>query len=144
MDGRIQQLAERLRERGGRMTPQRMAVLKVLASDDSHPTIDEVYQRVQAIAPMTSLATVYKTVALLKEMGEVLELNPSGDETHVDGFHPHPHPHLICIRCGRIADVAVDDLPQMLGHIAGEAAGWQVQERLDFWGVCPTCRANEQ
>jgi Fur family peroxide stress response transcriptional regulator len=143
MDGRIRQLAERVHQRGGRMTPQRMAILRVLANNANHPTIEEIYRQVQEVAPTTSLATVYKTVALLKEMGEVQEVSSLGDETRVDGFRPHPHPHLICIRCGRIVDVAVDDLPEMLSHIAGEASGWQVQERLDFWGLCPVCRENE-
>lgn len=141
MDGRIRQLAERVHQRGGRMTPQRLAILRVLADNANHPTIEEVYRQVQEVAPTTSLATVYKTVALLKEMGEVQEVSSLGDETHVDGFRAQPHPHLICTECGRIIDVALDELPTLLGRVAPDAEGWELQPRLDLWGVCPACRA---
>jgi len=50
-----------------------------------------------------SQATVYKTLALLKEMGQVLEINLR-DDSHYDGNRPQPHPHLICIRCNKIVD----------------------------------------
>ena len=53
--------------------------------------------------PTISLATIYKTLTLLKEEGEVLEIDLHNDSRY-DGNKPYPHPHLICTQCGKIAD----------------------------------------
>jgi Fur family peroxide stress response transcriptional regulator len=68
-EARLDELIVRLREQRHRLTPQRMAVLRILAVSEGHPSVEQIYQRVKADFPMTSLATVYKTVTLLKEMG---------------------------------------------------------------------------
>ena len=54
--------------------------------------------------PTTSLATVYKTVALIKELGEVLELAFGDGSNRYDGNKPYPHPHVVCIKCKTIID----------------------------------------
>jgi Fur family peroxide stress response transcriptional regulator len=90
---------------------------------------------------MTSLATVYKTVALLKEMGEVREIGFGGGGNRYDGYDPSPHPHLICIECGRIVDLdlpALDELPQLVAREMGYRI---IEHRFDFFGVCPQCQA---
>ena len=143
-EARLDELMTRLKARCYRMTPQRVAILRVLLSDESHPSIDDIYQRVKTDFPMMSLATVYKTVALLQEMGEVLEVTPAGDVAHYDGIRPYPHPHLICGVCGRIADVAVDDLAEWVQAAAIRAGGWELTTKVDFWGVCPECRATSE
>ena len=68
-EARLDELTTGLRERGNRLTPQRMTVLKVLTASEEHPSVEQIYERVKVDFPMTSLATIYKTVTLLKEMG---------------------------------------------------------------------------
>ena len=104
MEDRLQTLVQKIRQHGHRLTPQRMAILRILADSTGHPTVEQVYEQVRAQFPMTSLATVYKTVTLLKEEGEILELSFGGESSRYDGHNPQPHPHLICIRCGTILD----------------------------------------
>jgi Fur family peroxide stress response transcriptional regulator len=96
---RLNNLAVKLRSRGQRLTPQRLAVLKVLAGNKSHLSIEEIYEIVKADFPMTSLATIYKTINTLKEIGEVREMGFSDGSNRYDGYDPSPHPHLICIQC---------------------------------------------
>src|SRR5215212_5164854 len=105
---RVAALRERLAEAGHRITPQRLYILEALVSDASHPTAEEIYARVRPSCPTTSLATVYKTLEMLKELGEVLELEFSDGSNHYDGLHPAAHPHVLCQRYGRIEDVEVD------------------------------------
>ena len=69
---RVEEMLFKLKSRDFRITPQRLAVLKILAGSDRHPSVDDIYQEVKAEFPTTSLATVYKTVSLLKELNEVL------------------------------------------------------------------------
>jgi len=137
---RLQDLVNSVRDQGYRLTPQRMAVLSILAESHAHPSAQDIYQQVRVDFPMTSLATVYKTITLLKEMGQVLELGFSDDSSRYDGRQPTPHPHLICVRCKKIVDWEPDILMDLAGQVA-ETSGYRIiGHRLDLLGVCPDCQ----
>ena len=140
---RLNELISKLRERGFRLTPQRMAVLKILAESEQHPSVEQIYDRMKPDFPMTSLATVYKTVALLKEMGAVLELGFSDDSNRYDGSRPYPHPHLICIKCREIVDIELGILSKLPLEVAQRTGYRIVNHRVDFLGICPDCQARE-
>jgi len=140
---RLDEMITKLKERDHRLTPQRMAVLKILAANEGHPSVEQIYERVKADFPMTSLATIYKTVTLLKEMGEILELGFSNDGNRYDGIRPYPHPHLICTECKNIVDPDVATLSELRQEVA-QSTGYQiVSHRLDFFGICPQCQEKE-
>ena len=137
---RLDQIVARLRERDCRITPQRVAILKVFLSSEQHPSVEQVYAQVKANFPTTSLATVYKTVHLLKEIGEILEIGFTDGGNRYDGNKPYPHPHLICTVCRTIVDPEVALLPRLAEEVA-EATGYRiVSHQLDFFGVCPGCQ----
>ena len=137
---RLNEMIANLKDQGHRLTPQRMAVLKILATSRDHPSAERIYERVKADFPMTSLATVYKTVTLLKELGEVLELGFSDDSNRYDGYRPEPHPHLICVRCRNIVDPDVNTLDRLAQEVT-QTTGYQIMShRLDFFGICPRCQ----
>jgi len=137
---RFEELVAKLREREYRLTPQRIALLRLLAASDGHPSASQLYEQIKDQFPTTSLATVYKTLNVLKEIGEVLELGFSGDDNRYDGNRPYPHPHLICIRCQKILDPEVS-LAQSLIQEVAQSSGYQiVGHRLDFYGLCPDCQ----
>jgi Fur family peroxide stress response transcriptional regulator len=120
-----------------------MAVLRVLVNDKEHLSVEQIYERVKADFPMTSLATIYKTVAVLKEMGEVLELGFGDGCNRYDGSKPFAHPHLVCIQCQRISDVEVDRLDELPQDVAQKTGYRIVNHRFDFFGVCPACQEND-
>jgi len=140
---RLEEIVSRLRTQGYRLTPQRMAVLRVLIGNQEHLSIDQIYERVKVDFPMTSLATVYKTLAVLKEMGEVLELGFGSDSNRYDS-NLHPHAHLTCVKCKKIIDVDIDIgriVPEELTQEIARRTGYQmVSCRLDFFGICPQCQ----
>ena len=140
---RLDEMVARLREREHRLTPQRMAVLKILAASEGHPSVEQVYERVKVDFPMTSLATIYKTVTLLKEMGQVLELGFSDGSNRYDGNKPRPHPHLICTRCRNIVDPEVATLSELDQEVARSTGYRILSHRLDFFGICPQCQEDE-
>ena len=140
---RLDEMIARLREREYRLTPQRMAVLKILAASEGHPSVEQVYERVKVDFPMTSLATIYKTVTLLKEMGQVLELGFSDGSNRYDGNKPRPHPHLICTRCRNIVDPEVATLSELDQEVARSTGYRILSHRLDFFGICPQCQEDE-
>lgn len=137
---RLEGLVVKLREQGHRLTPQRMAVLRILVNDREHLSVEQIHERVRADFPMTSLATIYKTVAVLKEMGEVLELGFGDGSNRYDGRKPYAHPHLVCIQCERIVDVDVDVLDELPQDVARRTGYQIVSHRFDFFGVCPSCQ----
>jgi len=131
---------KKLRERRCRMTPQRVALLRLLASSEGHPSAAQLYDQLRAQFPTTSLATVYKTLSLLDEMGEVLELGFGNDGSRYDGNRPYPHAHLICIRCRKIMD-GESGLAESLIQEVTQGSGFRVLgHRLDFYGLCPDCQ----
>lgn len=137
---RFQQLAARLKASDCRLTPQRIALLRLIASSEGHPSAARLYEQIRAQFPTTSPATVYKTLNLLKELGEVLELGFSHDDNRYDGNRPYPHPHLICVRCRKIIDPQVSLVNDLTQEVA-ELTGFEViSHRLDFYGICPECR----
>ena len=137
---RFEELTSKLRERGCRITPQRVALLRLLASSAGHPTAAQLYDRIKAQFPTTSLATVYKTLGLLGGMGQVLELSLGENGCHYDGNKPYPHPHLLCLRCRKIVD-AEGKLTQSLVQDVAQQTGFQITgHRLDFFGLCPDCQ----
>ncbi|MGQ9684649.1 MAG: Fur family transcriptional regulator [Anaerolineae bacterium] len=141
LEARLDRLSRRLRAAGGRVTSERLAILRVLAADESHPSADTIYRRVVAELPSISLATVYKTLATLQRMGEVLELTAVRGESRYDGLRPEPHPHLICARCSNVANLALEDVEALLRLAALPARQWTLTARVDFWGYCPQCCA---
>ena len=141
---RFEELIAKFRQRNYRLTPQRVALLRLLAASEGHPSATRLYEQIKEQFPTTSPATVYKTLTTLKDMGEVLELGFSDDDNRYDGNKPYPHPHLVCIRCRRIVDPAVS-LVQSLEQEVTELSGYQiVGHRLDFYGICPDCQRSTQ
>ena len=100
---RYNSLLAKLNQRGCRITSHRLALIHLLAVSEGHPNAATLYEQLRMQFPTVSLATIYKTLALLKEEGEVLEIDLHS-ESHYDGNKPYPHPHLICSRCSRILD----------------------------------------
>jgi len=130
----------KLRERDFRITPQRLAILKILAASRRHPSVDEIYQEVRAEFPTTSLATVYKTIALLKELNEVLELGFPDGSNRYDGSNPSPHPHAICVRCKKVMDPELVNIDALSEEMSRKTGYKIYHHRLDFFGLCPECQ----
>jgi Fur family peroxide stress response transcriptional regulator len=137
---RLDEMLSKLKGHYFRITPQRLAVLKVLAASDAHPSVERIYDTVRAQFPTTSIATIYKTVALLRQENEVLEISFPDGSNRYDGNKPYPHPHLICTRCKKIIDPDLSSLDDLAKEITKET-GFQIStHRLDFFGLCRECQ----
>ena len=137
---RVDKILHSLKQAGHRLTPQRLAILKAFADSHSHPSVEMVYEAVKPHFPTTSLATVYKTVVLLKELGEVMEIGFGEGGNRYDVRAPESHPHLVCTRCRRILDADLDGLDHLADTLA-QSTGFRIlSHRMDFYGICPECR----
>ena len=137
---RLAAMVARLRERGHRISPQRLEILRALAESPDHPSAESLHRRLLHRFPDMSLATVYKTIAALKQCGEILELQFSGRDNRYDARRPTPHPHCICLECGTVVDPPAPDIEPFLASVIA-ASGFAISShRLDFYGLCPACR----
>ncbi len=137
---RMAQMLSKLKGRDFRITPQRIAVLTIMAGSEKHPSVDVIYKEVKAQFPTTSLATVYKTVSLLKELNEVLELGFPDGSNRYDGNKPYPHPHVICTKCKKIMDPELVHLGEISEEMSKKTGYKIFSHRLDFFGLCPECQ----
>jgi Fur family peroxide stress response transcriptional regulator len=136
---RFNELIAALKQRDFRLTPQRVELVRLIASSEGHPSAAQLYARIKRQFPTTSQATVYKTLALLKEIGQVLEIDLRGD-SHYDGSRLEPHPHLVCIQCGRIIDGEADFDSSAIRKLE-QASGYKIlRSQVLFYGLCPDCR----
>lgn len=137
---RYQTLLATLRERGSRLTSHRLALIRLLATSEGHPNAMQLYESLRLQFPTISLATIYKTLALLKDEGEILEIDLHND-SHYDGNKPYPHPHLICTHCSRIFDGDKVATIQKLNQEIEKKYNFQIsRHQLVFYGVCQECR----
>jgi Fur family peroxide stress response transcriptional regulator len=137
---RIDQMLSKLKDHDFRITPQRLAVLKVLVASEGHPSVEQIYEQVKRRFPTTSLATIYKTVTLLKELNEVLELGFPEGSNRYDGRRPYPHPHLICTKCKKIIDPDLSSLEDLAKEVTKETGFQITTHRVDFFGLCRECQ----
>jgi Fur family transcriptional regulator, peroxide stress response regulator len=140
---RIEIIIRKLRDNCYKITPQRMAIVDILARSEGHPSVEDIHDQIKKDFPTMSLATVYRNIVLLKSFGEVLELGFPDGSNRYDGNKPDPHPHVICIRCKKIVDPDLDSLDEMTKEVAVETDFTILHHRLDFFGICSSCLAKK-
>jgi Fur family peroxide stress response transcriptional regulator len=135
----------RCRGRGVKLTPQRLAIFEYLARHPGHPTAEEVYRDVLERYPTLSFATVYNTLELLAEMGEVRMVIVDELRRRYD-MNTEPHRHAVCRQCRRIVDVREDEigggdlLRRALEQVDLSARGFSVEgTSVEFAGLCSEC-----
>ena len=127
-------LAERLRERGLRMTVPRVAIARVLDEAGDHPDLHEVHRRALAIDPRISIATVYRTMKLFEGLGLVerhaFRGGPSRFERALAAGH---HDHLIDTTTGRVIEFRSEEIERLQADIAGRLGYRLVGHRLELY-----------
>lgn len=136
---RFDAIVHKLRDKQHKLTPQRLAIVKILAQSKGHPNIERIHEQLKKDYPTMSLATVYRNVMILKSLGEVLELGFPDGSNRYDGNKPYPHPHVICSVCKKIIDPKLDTLKDMTEEVAKETGFKILTHRLDFFGICSDC-----
>ncbi len=132
-------LSAALRERGQRVTPQRLTIARVVREMNTHVTAEQVLQAVSEQLPGVSLPTVYATLDLLEELGSLRRVTVQGGAVLYDPEMGRHH-HAVCTSCGAIADIEAP-VEQDAAIAAARRAGF-APERADtvVRGLCADCR----
>ncbi|NDY71290.1 transcriptional repressor [Desulfobacter hydrogenophilus] len=136
---RFEIIIQKLRDNGHKITPQRIAIVKIIAKSIGHPSVEDIYDQIKIDFPTMSLATVYRNLVLIKSFGEVLELGFPDGSNRYDGNKPYPHPHVICLKCKKIVDPNLDSLDNLTKEVTKKTNFKILNHRLDFFGICSNC-----
>jgi Fe2+ or Zn2+ uptake regulation protein len=136
----VDQAQDLFRESGMRLTPQRRIILEVLDDSETHLDAEGVYHEAKARDPNISLATVYRTLAALTQLGLIQQrhLTPDGQR----GFYEiadRQHYHFTCLRCGRVVEFDTPLIFQIQEELADEMGVQVNQARLYLEGYCAVC-----
>ena len=131
-----------LREKGFKVTPQRLAIYNMLAGTKSHPNAEMIFNGLQLMYPTMSLATVYKTMEILREIGLVQILNAGEDSFRYDA-DTRNHPHVRCIACGQVEDVENIDSAGFVNQVSQGTKYNLTGQQFYFYGTCPDCQPKE-
>lgn len=135
-----QTVRSQLRERGLRWTPQRRAILEVLASAAGHVTAAELLERCRAVDPDVTPSTVYRTLDTLEELGLIVHSHGADGR---EEYHVEPdadHAHLVCQTCGSVWEVAGEELTGLTDALDRNRGFAVSVPHLTIAGVCADCR----
>lgn len=132
-------IASIFKEKKLKLTPQRLAVYNYLINTTSHPSADVIYTDIHIQYPTMSLATVYKALKTLVDVGLIQEINVGEGNFRYDG-NSLAHPHLQCLGCGKVddfKDLSLDNL----NSLAEEHTDYKViSNKVYFYGYCSDCQ----
>lgn len=128
-----------LRAQGYRLTPQRLAILKILRDSGEHHTPREIYQQAKEVLPGITEATVYRTLDFLTEHGLVLAAH-IGSGQLVYEIAENDHHHLICRACGETREIDHDLLGSLYQEFEARTGYCIDSLHQTFFGLCPKCR----
>ena len=135
---------EELRRLGVRVTPQRLFVLDALEHGGGHMTAEEIMQWAVQRYPALNLATVYRTLDLLIEVGLVAQMRLDSGVTTFELVGSSPHHHLICEHCGAIIELDNSVFEALNTQLLAQY-GFQARPRhLALFGLCRGCAAAQQ
>lgn len=143
-----------LKRCGCRVTGPREAILKILSETPGHPSAEEIFFKVKQLYPQVGLATVYRTLDLLVNMGLVDKLDFGEGKARFEltkgpGTKGHHH-HLVCIRCQKVIDYGEftekeQELLREIERHLSEKYDFQITGHLiQFYGICKECREKEK
>ncbi len=139
----IETLLTLLHQNDLKITPQRRLILELLVDDHSHPTVDQVYQRVIDVMPNVSRTTVYNTLRELVALDVLREVRGLSAGSLRYDTNAGLHHHLFCTRCHRLVDIERDF--DGLRLKSEESAGYQImRHQVTFFGICPACQQTSE
>jgi Fur family peroxide stress response transcriptional regulator len=139
--------AEHCRLSGLSVTRQRLAIFEALAASREHPSAEDIHRAVRRRLPHLSLATVYKNLEALREIGAVSDVNALHEHGRYEAALPGtgvgtPHHHLVCVDCRKVVDLHDPELDDLR---VTDAKGFEVRSlKVQVEGVCPECAARKK
>ena len=128
-------------QKGLKITPQRRLIVELLEEDESHPTAEELYQRVILLMPDVSQTTIYNTIRELVALGELTPVDSLSETGVRFDTNTNNHHHLFCMHCHNLVDIE-RDFPD-IELAPEEIKEYQIiKNQVTFYGICKECQEN--
>jgi Fur family peroxide stress response transcriptional regulator len=134
----VERFQDACRAAGVKLTHQRLEIFREVVTSHEHPDADAVYRAVRQRMPTVSLDTVYRTLALLHELGFLSTLGSHRESVRYDA-NLTPHHHFVCVRCGMARDFVEPDLESLGVPAAVREFGTVAEMHLEVRGLCAAC-----
>jgi Fur family transcriptional regulator, ferric uptake regulator len=132
-----------LKKSGHKLTPQRLAIVKIVMESQELLSPAALYEKVRLIDPEVGEVTVYRTLNILSDLGLVCIVH-TGENTHsYISRPPEHHDHLICSKFGKVVDFMDCNVSELENRLMAETGFTINQHRLDFYGMCRHCKELE-
>ena len=128
-----------LREKGLKVTTQRLAICKFILSRKDHPTAEQIYQELRTEYPTISLGTIYKNLKLLKDLGLIQELGFKEGSVRYDP-DMELHINMVCSKCGKISDYKAENVENLWNAIISDLTIKPIGQRIDIYYECDDCK----
>ncbi|RUM43344.1 MAG: transcriptional repressor [Desulfurobacterium sp.] len=136
LERKLELFRKKAKEAGLKVTPQRIAIYRELASRSDHPSAEELFESLKDKIEGISLTTVYRTLSSLEKAGLVVRVPTLKDKVHYDA-KLEPHSHFVCVKCGAIYDI---DIPLKQPSAKLSEEGFEVLNcTLLCYGTCRNC-----
>ena len=139
-------LASQLKAAGRRMTPQRKLILSILDETGDHLDAEEVYRRAKKQNSKLNIATVYRTLGVLKEM-ELIEQRYFARDHGVEYYEAvskGEHYHFTCLGCRKIIEVETPKIIQVQKEFSALTGAKFTHACVCFEGYCASCVNEEE
>ena len=133
-------ITERLREKGYRLTPQRLMILSAIENSRDHISAEEIYAQVAAKYPNVNISTVYRTLELLKKLGMVYEIDLGEGRIRYHAEESGHHHHLVCQTCGNVIDIDESTLSSLRDILVRDYHFQAELRHVGIFGICEKCR----
>jgi len=136
---KLEKLVASSREKGLKLTPQRMVIFRIISESNAHLTSDEVYQKARKEYPMLSAATVYRNMEQMVKAGLLSHLGRSGSAMKYD-TNLEEHHHFICNRCGKVHDIYLEKIKYKVDEKRSGLLNAKIESpELYLRGICEDC-----
>ena len=138
---RHEDILERVKAEGLRLTPQRLIILSAIADGEGHMNVDEIYRRAKEAYPYMDIATVYRTLHVFKKLRLVTEVG-MGDRLHYELTDPNArHHHMVCERCSKAYNLSPSYLDEFRSRLVSEFNFEPDLDNFTVTGICAECRS---
>jgi len=135
----LEKLVGLSKEKGLKLTPQRMVIFRILSESNQHVTVDQVYQKASAEYPMLSPATVYRNMEQMVDAGLLTRLDLGGTSMRYD-TNLEEHHHFVCSKCGKVSDVYLEDIQYKMDANRSHLEKAKINSLdLHLQGTCGEC-----
>jgi Fur family peroxide stress response transcriptional regulator len=142
LDEQLKKFESLCREKGLKVTPQRMAVFRVLLGTKTHPTAEEVWREVRKEIPSISLDTVNRTLNTLLQMGAAFLVEGTGQPKRYDGGL-EDHQHFRCLQCGAVIDFQYEPFANI--EVPADLKDFTIlRKSVYFEGICKRCSEQKE